>query len=487
MNRIRTAALLIGLIVAGCSEPAPTASSPSGLLRIAPLDGGSVLVAWDDAPASAGGYRLEWSADAGRGTLDLASDVRSAIVAGVSRELDVTLSARNGVDAPAIATTTWLGQYLPESPTAVRAERLGDGTVRVAWDRSSDSTVTGTYIFWSNGTAIGMRKVGLDVTSYDIAGLSADMPVRISLSAVRGVMLSPMAVTTLGDPPSAITGLRASSPSQTSVALMWDAVAGPIDSYLVRWRRDDGADSGSTTVTVPSATIEGLTTGAAYTFSVETRRGTFSSAPVSIAWATATRFTHDASSPTKALRMHESQSEFTSGLILDPALGGPRMASLHPASSDRVQLAMYLTPPVGSRVDEVVVGPAFAIPEYRAVMAPGRIDSTVFISASTYLASSLDDWFVEGPIDALIDPLGNVKAFVFTDTKVGSQGFFVRTGMPGNHHYARVLIKATENGILQGTYPNRYVEVEVSYQTTPNLPYAKRRAPTVGVEARRMR
>jgi hypothetical protein len=43
-------------------------------------------------------------------------------------------------------------------------------------------------------------------------------------------------------------------------------------------------------------------------------------------------------------------------------------------------------------------------------------------------------------------------------------------------HYAKVSIKKNTNtgGWLFGTAPNRYVEVEISYQTKAEVPYAKR-------------
>lgn len=40
-------------------------------------------------------------------------------------------------------------------------------------------------------------------------------------------------------------------------------------------------------------------------------------------------------------------------------------------------------------------------------------------------------------------------------------------------NFAKVFVKANTSGvILQGTAPNRYVEVEISYQPVANVPYA---------------
>jgi len=40
-------------------------------------------------------------------------------------------------------------------------------------------------------------------------------------------------------------------------------------------------------------------------------------------------------------------------------------------------------------------------------------------------------------------------------------------------NWAKVFVKADAQGnILRGTAPNRYVELEISYQKTPNVPYA---------------
>jgi hypothetical protein len=89
---------------------------------------------------------------------------------------------------------------------------------------------------------------------------------------------------------------------------------------------------------------------------------------------------------------------------------------------------------------------------------------------------SLSSWYLAKPLNELIAADGNIRAFTLTGTQAQSStgfGFVVRHGASGNYHYARVVVLGGSGGILKGTSPNRYVDMEISYQDTPNLPFAK--------------
>ena len=157
-------------------------------------------------------------------------------------------------------------------------------------------------------------------------------------------------------------------------------------------------------------------------------------------------------------------------LLLDPQLGGPLRIGLA-GGSLAAQLALW-TSSASSNVFSI--GPAYAFPSYRN--ATGfLIDSTVAISVSTQLATNLDTWFCSRPISSLIDPDGTHKVYSLAATQPDSlgQGFYVRSGRPGEYHYARVLIRNVDGKLLQGSPPNRYVELDISYQTAPDVPYAR--------------
>jgi hypothetical protein len=70
---------------------------------------------------------------------------------------------------------------------------------------------------------------------------------------------------------------------------------------------------------------------------------------------------------------------------------------------------------------------------------------------------------------------GNISVFTFPKTQAlgQGQGILVRFGNGAATHYARVLVVNNGGQLLQGTYPNRFVEVVISYQATPSVPYAK--------------
>jgi len=288
--------------------------------------------------------------------------------------------------------------------------------------------------------------------------------------------------------PDPVTNVQATSLSSTSVGLKWNKPAANdsgITGYAVSWKVFKGGDSGSTTVGVTEATINNLlSTQEYYTFTVKSMRGTKASSGVSVQWAPADRYVNDAATTTTTIRMYELSSQKGSGLVLDPSKGGPKNVSVatYPTLGD-IQLAMVLTP----NGDSVYVGVAYGFPEFQNV---DLFDQNVYASDQTNVVSSLDEWYLSKSLDNYINttPTGNLISFELPTNVVGtsSQGFVVRTGVSGNYHYARVLVKNIGGKFVQGTAPDRYVTLEISYQKTANLPYAKPRAggdSPVGVHA----
>ena len=285
-------------------------------------------------------------------------------------------------------------------------------------------------------------------------------------------------------PDAVVTGLAASSMSPTSVGLRWNAYAGA-SSYNVSWT---GATSGSLTgVTTNTAVASGLNAGATYTFTVTAVdvSGPISASASSITWAGAERHDNVAGGAAK-IRMYEKASTFPSGVNLSGGLG-PTNVSLVASTPGIAQLAMYLTPDnSGVTPTKIVIGPVYAITEYKVAAAsdPNKVDQEVYISGQTTKdLTSLDTWYLSANLESLIDQESNVKAYEFGSPTQTGNGFIVRTGTAANYHYARVLIKSVGGSILQGAYPNRYVELEVSYQRNAGVPYAKGTVGRPGVRA----
>jgi hypothetical protein len=115
------------------------------------------------------------------------------------------------------------------------------------------------------------------------------------------------------------------------------------------------------------------------------------------------------------------------------------------------------------------IGPASSFDEFVHI---NDFDQNVFISDSSYAAASLDAWNYTGSIESRIIPEEGL-AFTFNNSGAQGQGFFVRTGTAGNYHYARVFIKSVGGKLVQGAGTSHYIELEISYQTAPNVPYAK--------------
>lgn len=277
-----------------------------------------------------------------------------------------------------------------------------------------------------------------------------------------------------GTAPSAPTGLMAVTQGPTQVGLKWtpSTDTGSI-SYSIE-AIPTGAVVAGDTVRVTAAvgastvTVTGLGSNKAYTFHVYSVRSTVkSTSSAQITWAGASR--HSTSGTT--MRMYEFDSQLGSGLTVDPAKGGPANISVRNASTD-VQLAMYNLDNLGAN-DTILIGAAYAIEAYRNVNA---FDINTYVSSQIFAVPSLDQWYENADLTTRFDNTGNLYYYKVLETVGGSNTymFYLRTGTAGSYHYARVLLKKDGSGrILQGTAPNRYVEVEISYQLTPDLPYAK--------------
>jgi hypothetical protein len=256
--------------------------------------------------------------------------------------------------------------------------------------------------------------------------------------------------------------LSAVSIDDSTVDLRWSVDAGSAGiRYSVAWKGESNSHSGMFESVgrehVRISSLEDQT----YTFHVTAHRGGESSTPVAIRWAPATRVVFDSSGST-VLRIYESGSLKGSGLVLDPERGGPLRVQVFGASP--AQIALFTTQ---TGTDNFEIGTA-----YSRLGQP--LDTSVYISTRTYKASSLDEWFHDQPLDSAILPDGNRRLFLLPASIPDAQGrgFFVRlTGRDG-HHYARVLIRNVEGRLLQGAVPDRFIEVMISYQKRPDVPFA---------------
>lgn len=272
--------------------------------------------------------------------------------------------------------------------------------------------------------------------------------------------------------PKVVRDLQAVSLSETSVGLKWtapesDGITGTI-SYRVSWHLEGNAaaDSGSVDVAGTSATMT-VQAGKEYDFEVVAVRGGKASTAVGVHWAGATRY-----GKTVSIKVYEDESAQPSGLTLDPSLGGPKVVSVSSSNPNlrTVQLAIYT---VAADPSNFIIGPAYAITEYQNA---DSFDVNTHISDSAFATPSLDGFYLNKALTTwFASGNGNKSAFTLPIAQsTNGQVFFVRTGAAAtDQHFARIFVKNVSGKMLQGTAPNRFVELEISYQSGANLPYAK--------------
>jgi hypothetical protein len=186
------------------------------------------------------------------------------------------------------------------------------------------------------------------------------------------------------------------------------------------------------------------------------------------------------------IRLYEQASSNGSGLIVDPARGGPlvvHMGSSMPPGTVQLGLVVDAPYPTSS-----MIGSAFAIDRWLDMNVdayePTDVgDTMVFQTYSIADAMPLDDWYTELAIAAEIF---NTSRAWYRDhweriditppglTATNSIGMVVRLGGfdDPNARYARIYVKRGANReFLQGEAPNRYVELEISLGY-PGVPWA---------------
>jgi hypothetical protein len=472
-------AIVAGII--GCSnatEPESLPQSPSAPGVAAATDT-SVTLTWT-APSdssSVTGYRIVVIGPNGDSTVvDVPATTRSINLTGLKpgQSYKIYLHAKQGEKLSDPKSLEWSSAQLPAAPGSVTVTAPAGGTTAtVTWTAPSDTGITGFHIWWRaiSGSDSGSMDVAVSAQSAQITGLTANLDYTIGVQTMRGTLLSASSTTILaGDDrpaPAPPSGLAARPVDQTTIAVTWTASpTSDITGYRVFYTKKSGGQSDSLMTTTTSANITNVQAGTIYTIAVRTVRGAKVSSPVTTQSATATRYTTESDGVTQ-LRMYEfaAPAPYFSGFTIDPAKGGPKNAKTT-GSSDYsvVQLAIAM-----NSNNTFDIGPATSFDEFSHV---SEFDPNVFISDSSYPVASLDAWNYAGSIEnRIIQEEG--LAFTFSNTGTLGQGFFVRTGTTGNYHYARVFIKSVDGKLVQGTGSQRYIELEVSYQTAPNVPYAK--------------
>lgn len=100
--------------------------------------------------------------------------------------------------------------------------------------------------------------------------------------------------------------------------------------------------------------------------------------------------------------------------------------------------------------------------------------TTQFSTVSAYNADNLDD----SQLTAMPSPTTFTATSIDIATGTSSTGkiYFGRTVRGSDFYYFRILVMKDASGkLVQGTGTERFLEMEVSYQTKPNIPFAKKK------------
>lgn len=262
--------------------------------------------------------------------------------------------------------------------------------------------------------------------------------------------------------PDAPTAIMATSKSETAISVKWTAATTgqTATGYILTIAEDGGANAQDLTISSASTTnvdVTSLTEGKVYQMYVRAVNDTAKSSPsATIKWAPAKRYTAN-------LRIYETDSDQGSGIEL------PGTAGLTISEGGRWDICLdtrdgsydIASPTLASYTSDEV-NPKFPNGDLARVTGIGKLWQKVTSLDEVYEAIALND-----AQNGTIEP--KLLNFNPADTKGESFAFVVKTAA-GN--FAKIFVKSTGGRLLQGTAPNRYLDLEVSYQSGAGIPYA---------------
>lgn len=257
-----------------------------------------------------------------------------------------------------------------------------------------------------------------------------------------------------GTTPNPPTALMATSVNATTVGLKWTAPSNPAaTSYEVTATPTNGGASVVKTFTTTSGSVDGLVANTEYTFTVKSLNGTSKSTTGAvIKWAGAARYTTN-------ITLYETASGNGSGMTF------PNTAGLRIAQGGQWDICLDTR---GGVYD--IGSPAMmSYTDSTGKFPNGDRPRATLIGKQWVNTASLDNIYESVDLSQA-DALSESRITFTSADAAGAPFAFVVKTVSGN--FAKVLVKASNGKLLQGTSPNRYVDLEVSYQSGANLPYA---------------
>jgi hypothetical protein len=263
------------------------------------------------------------------------------------------------------------------------------------------------------------------------------------------------------------TNLQATSLSATSVKIKFDLAPADKNNWAAFKDYQLYVTGGSpiNPITIAKGinvyTATGLQEGIVYTFTLKARysNNKESIADTKVLWSPATRFIETDNGT--SINVYETPSSLGSGLQLYNATGNaPSVVTVANGS----QWCLGLDTRTSGKL---IFGSASEINyNYSGTPMVVEVSDKYFDGVS-----SLDDVF-----DSEALSTGNFTSSTIDLNALNSTGgvvLIVRVKNGADWNYAKVLIKMVGGNFLQGASPNRYIECNVSYQKTANVPYAK--------------
>ncbi|MEI6091166.1 MAG: fibronectin type III domain-containing protein [bacterium] len=204
--------------------------------------------------------------------------------------------------------------------------------------------------------------------------------------------------------------------------------------------------------------VQGLTEGTIYTFAVYAKYTNGEVSPdVTVKWSPATRYTAD-------IRVYETASSRGSGITLQGEGGVPQTLTI--GSGEKWDLCL------DTKNDKFLIGSprqSSYTDNDGKFLTNGKIARYMYIYKSYGDVNNLDDLF---DTKAISEYANDEQMLDFTTLTTGFI-FSLKTTTPGvPGYFAKILVKAENGKILQGTAPDRYVQLAISYQKVADVPYA---------------
>ncbi len=266
------------------------------------------------------------------------------------------------------------------------------------------------------------------------------------------------------DPPASIAAVSIDS---ETVKIAWEASPSESDDLFDGYALivTPGTSAPISIASGNTYTVTNLTEGDVYTFSLsaEFSNGE-SSSPVEIDWSPASRHSEVFG---ETIKLYGSSSSVGSGLDLyDETEDGPMVRSISSSSDWNFAFDDRDGVHFGT-AGEGVIEYNWSAGNPHSGQLGGDAQNNI-----VYEIGSLDEAY---ETQSLVDDMVYSYRLYDLNEYADAAGviFYTRvTDANGNFNYARILVKNTSNGYVQNDALGDYIEVEVSYQSKTNVPYA---------------